>query len=187
MSTLLDLPEVRARVSPLSVEIYETLVEMGAVGKQAELLRGNIVQKASKSPLHSHLIKRIFLYLLAFQRDGWVVFSERPLRLADSVPEPDVMIVRGHDRDFARCHPTAAALVVEVAVSSANLDRENAALYAEANIPEYWIVLGGEQQIGVYRQPENGRYQQQTLYSVGETLTCASVPGFSVPLVEWFA
>ncbi len=185
--TILDLPEVRARVSLMSVETYEVLTELGALKKKAELLRGIIVEKMPKSPLHCKLIKRIFLYLLTFQRSGLVVFLERPLRLADSVPEPDVMIVRGEESDFDAKHPTTAELVVEVAVSSAALDRENASLYAEAGIPEYWIVLGTEHQVEVYRQPENGVYQQKQLYSVAEILKCASVPDVQAAPADWFA
>ncbi len=132
VSAIFDLPEVRARVSTLSVDAYEALAELGMVEKRAELIRGMIVKKMPKSPLHCKLIKRIFLCLLAFQRGGFVVFTERPLRLADSVPEPDVMIVRGEESNFDVKHPTTAELVVEVAVSSVALDRENASLYAEA-------------------------------------------------------
>jgi Uma2 family endonuclease len=187
MAAILDLPEVRARLSRWSVEAYEALDEMGVLDRRAELIRGLIVQKMPKSPLHCKLIKRIFLYLLALQRAGWVVFSERPLRLADSEPEPDVMIVRGRESDYDAKHPTSAELVVEIAVSSPALDRENASLYAEAGVSEYWIVLGAEGQIEVYRQPENGVYQQKRLYSKGEMLTCDSVPGLQVELAEWFA
>ena len=50
-------------------------------------------------------------------------------------------------------HPTTAELVVEVAVSSAVVDRENASLYADAGVPEYWIVLGELGQVEVCRQP----------------------------------
>jgi len=76
---------------------------------------------------------------------------------------------------------------VEVSVTSAALDRENASLYAEAGVAEYWIVLGAERQVEVYRQPENGVYRQQRLYAAGETLPCESVPGLSVTLDDWFA
>ena len=76
---------------------------------------------------------------------------------------------------------------MEVAVSSAALDRENASLYAEAGVLEYWIVLDEERQIEVYRQPENGVYQQKRLYAAGETLVCESVPGLRAPLEDWFA
>ena len=76
---------------------------------------------------------------------------------------------------------------MEVAVSSAALDRANASLYAENGVAEYWIVLGAEQQIEAYRQPENGIYQQKRLCSAGETLACGSVPGLQVALADWFA
>ena len=77
--------------------------------------------------------------------------------------------------------------MVKVAVSSAALDRENASLYAEAGVAEYWIVLGIEQQIEVYRQPLGGVYQHKRVYGLGEALTCESVPGVQVPLADWFA
>ena len=187
MSAILDLPEVRARVASLSVEAYEALDRIGALDKRMELIRGMIVKKMPKSPLHCKLIRRIFLFLLALQRSGLVVFTERPLRLADSEPEPDVMIVRGEVGDFDAVHPTRAELVVEVAVSSAALDRENASLYAENGVTEYWIVLGEEQRVEVYRQPGDGVYQQKRLYTADETITCESVPGLLVVLAEWFA
>ena len=187
MSTILDLPEVRARVYRLSVEAYDALTEMGALDKQAELIRGVIVKKMSKSPLHRKLTKRIFKRLLTLENAGLVAFTEAPLRLADSEPEPDAMIVRGEESDFDAKHPTTAELVVEVAVSSAALDRENASLYAEAGVQEYWIVLGEERRIEVYRQPENGVYQRKQVYAAGETLACEGVPGLQVALEDWFA
>ena len=76
---------------------------------------------------------------------------------------------------------------MEGAVSSVELDRENASLYAEAGVPEYWIVLGTERQVEVYRQLENGVYRQRQLYSVEETLACTSVPDLQVALADWFA
>ena len=42
-------------------------------------------------------------------------------------------------------------------------------------------------QIEVYRQPESGVYRQMRIYSVGETLLCASVPGLEVALAGWLA
>ncbi len=187
MHAILDLPEVRSQVHPLSVEAYEALDAMGMLDKRAELLRGLIIKKMPKSPLHRKLTIRILKYFLAFRRAGFFAVIEAPLRLADSMPEPDVMIVRGEESDIDDKHLTTAELVVEVAVSSVALDRENASLYAEAGVPEYWIVLGLEKQIEAYRQPENGSYRIKRLYSVDETLECESVPGLRVALADWFA
>ena len=187
MPAILELPEVRARIVRFSVKDYDFLTESGAFEKQTELIRGVVIDKMSKSPLHSKLSERIFFLLLALGRAGLVIFTERPLRLADSVPEPDVMVVQGERSDFDDHHPTQAILVVEVAVSSAALDRENASLYAEASIPEYWIILALEKRVELYRQPQGGTYQENRFYSLGETLNCESVPGLQVSLAELFA
>ena len=186
-SSLLELPEVRALVVPISVSLYETLTDMGVLPKRAELIRGLILKKMPRSPLHRRLTKSIYDYCRNRRQAGYVIFQEAPLRLADSVPEPDAMIVRGEESDFDTRHPANAELVVEVAVSSVALDRVNAALYAEAGVPEYWIVLGTEKAVEVYRQPQDGAYRQKRLYAVGETLVCESVPGLAAALADWFA
>ena len=45
MAAILDLPEVRARLTRWSVAAYERLTELGAVSRRAELIRGLIVEK----------------------------------------------------------------------------------------------------------------------------------------------
>ena len=185
-ATLLELPEFRALLVPMSVPVYETLTGLGVLPKRAELIRGFLLKKMPKSALHRKLTKSVYDYCRDRRQTGHVVFREAPLRLRDSVPEPDVMIVCGEESDFDARHPDAAELVVEVAVSSVALDRANALLYAEAGVPEYWIVLGEEKGIEVYRQPRHGVYQQKRLYAVGETLVCESVPGLQAALGDWF-
>ena len=83
-------------------------------------------------------------------------------------------------------HPTTAELVVEVAVSSPILDRENASLYAEAGVKEYWIVLGSQRQVEVYRRPENGVYKEMHTAGSDDTLECASVPTVRIRVSDLF-
>ena len=84
--------------------------------------------------------------------------QEAALRLKDSMPEPDAAVVQGTRRDFWRCHLTTAELIIEVAVSSVALDRENASLYAEAGVAEYWIVLAEAEEIEAYRRSVESIY-----------------------------
>jgi Uma2 family endonuclease len=114
------------------------------------------------------------------------LWKEEPLTFLDSEPEPDISMTRGGERDFLEAHPTTAELVIEVAVSSPALDRENASLYAEAGVKEYWIVLGRERQVEVYRRPENGRYQETLLVGANDTLECSNVPGLRIQMAELF-
>ena len=170
MSAILDLPEMRARVHRWTVADYQQLAEDNPAFRHSELIRGIIIEKMSKSPLHNFLTDKTAAYLRARLRAGLVVRQELSLQLADSVPEPDVAVVRGTREDFRTRHPTTAELVIEVAVSSVAPDRENASLYAEAGVAEYWIILGEEERVEVYRQPENGIYQQKRIYGRGEVI-----------------
>jgi Uma2 family endonuclease len=186
MPEILEIPEVRRRVSRLTVEEYHRLDEFNENGRRTELIRGIVIEKMSKSPLHRTLSTILFRLLALQVTKGLSIWKEEPLTLADSEPEPDISIVLGTEKDFTESHPTTAELAVEVAVSSASLDRENAALYAEAGVKEYWIVLGGERTVEVYRQPVGGKYQRMQIYKSGETIACTCLPGVQVQLSELF-
>ncbi|MCI0744675.1 MAG: Uma2 family endonuclease [Verrucomicrobia subdivision 3 bacterium] len=182
VSAILEIPEVRQRVSRLSVEEYHRLDEYNEHGRRTELIRGIVIEKMSKSPLHRSVVKRLYDMISRMLPSGFVVFQEAPLTLRDSEPEPDISIVRGVESDFAAVHPTTAELVIEVAVLSPVLDRENASLYAEAGVNEYWIVLPGLRQVEVYSSPVAGKYQQKRALGAEDTLNCATVPGVTMRL-----
>jgi Uma2 family endonuclease len=186
MSAILEIPEVRQRVSLLSVEEYHRLDEYNEHGRRTELIRGIVIEKMSKSPLHRIIASFLYRRLLAQLPPGFSVWKEEPLTFLDSEPEPDISVTRGEESDYSKAHPNSAELVVEVAVASPALDRENATLYAEAGIKEYWIVLGAERRVEVYRRPEQGRYQSRHVVGLNDTLECASVPGVRLGVSELF-
>ena len=187
MSTILEIPEVRQRVSRLSVREYHRLDEFNENGRRTELIRGIAIEKMSKSPLHRSIGKRLYDSIARILPEGFLVYQEAPLTLADSEPEPDISVVRGRESDFLASHPSTAVLVIEVAVSSPTLDRENASLYAEAFVNEYWIVLGPQRQVEVYRQPESGRYQEKRVFGPDDTLDCSSIPTVRIRISDLFA
>jgi Uma2 family endonuclease len=187
MSAILDIPEVRQRVSRFSVEEYHRLSEYNENRRRTELIRGIVIEKMSKSPIHSSLGKRLYDLLLRRLPAGFVVWREDPLTLSDSEPEPDVAVVKGKESDFDETHPSTAELVIEVAVSSPALDRENASLYAEADVTEYWIVLAATRQVEVYRNPIAGQYQTKLLLGVGDRIDCVGVHGIHLTVAEIFS
>lgn len=186
MAAILDLPEMRERVRRWTVTEYEKLGDDPAF-RRTELIRGLIVNKMSKSPLHATITTRLYAFLMRALRPEFVVRQEQPLRLADSMPEPDISVMRGKLEDFISGHPTTAELVVEVAVSSVAPDRENASLYAESGVAEYWIVLGETEQVEVYRRPENGVYYERRTYGRGEVIEGVTVMDQGVPVETLFA
>ncbi|MCZ7639485.1 MAG: Uma2 family endonuclease [Verrucomicrobia bacterium] len=187
MPAILELPEVRQRVSTLTVEEYHRLDEYNEHGRRTELIRGIVIEKMSKSPSTPPSPNGCTTSCWPGSPAGWVVRREDPLTLKDSEPEPDIAVVRGTERDFFNAHPQTAEWVVEIAVSSPVLDRENASLYAEAGVAEYWIVLGTTQQVEIYRQPAGGRYRERALRSGADALECAAPPGIHLRVSDLFA
>ena len=179
MVALLEVPSLRERVSRVEVESYERMGER-TDGRRTELIRGIIIDKMTISPLHSFLVAQLRKAVQGALDDTMDCRQEQPLRLVDSMPEPDLAVVPGNARDYRRVHPKTAWLAIEVAVSSADLDHEKAPLYAEAEVPEYWIVLANEEAVEVYIEPVGGVYAQRRTYRRGETVLCGVLPALRV-------
>ncbi len=185
-SQMLDLPEVRARISPVEVAQYHQFPEFNANGRRTELIRGVVIEKMSKSPLHSGIASDLYDLIRPQVPPGFWLRKEEPLTLPDSEPEPDLSLVRGRRADFTKSHPTTAALIIEIAVTSAAEDRSLASLYAEAGVEEYWIVLPVERRIEIYRRPQDGSYLDRAVMEGDTVVTCDSLPTIQVPLSELF-
>ena len=132
MVEILEEPSVRRRAVRVSVETYHRMSEAGMVDRKTELVRGVIIEKRSKSPLHFSLLGILSDHFTATLPHGWHVRQEGPLSLADSEPDPDIAVVAGVRSHYLTRHPATAKLVVEINTSNEKLDREMASVYAEA-------------------------------------------------------
>ncbi|MFT4689529.1 MAG: hypothetical protein ACKVHO_10400 [Verrucomicrobiia bacterium] len=56
MGSILDSPEVRAAVLPLSVELYHAATELRWIDEKVELLEGFPVRKPGKAPEHEYFV-----------------------------------------------------------------------------------------------------------------------------------
>ncbi len=184
---ILELPEFRERIPRFSVEVYEKMPERNENGRRTELIRGIIIEKMSKSPLHAFVTTRVYDTLHAIAPAGCYVRQDQPMRFTDSMPEPDASVVIGSAEDFEEAHPHTAALVVEVAVSTLALDRANVSLYAENGVQEYWIVIAKERAVEVYRNLQGAAYGEKLLLSGDAFLECASIPAIRLPLGSFFS
>lgn len=158
MSSILENPGVSASALRLDVEQYHKLCASGIVPERTELLSGIVVEKMGKSPLHTWTVQFLSDWLRSKLADGQTLRVEQPLTLAGSEPEPDLAVVSGARDDFRSQHPTTASLVVEVAISTVELDRAKAAIYASAGISEYWLIMPEAREAVVYRDIRNGEY-----------------------------
>jgi Uma2 family endonuclease len=161
-------------VCRLSVDQYEEMIRVGIIGEDdpIELLDGWLVPKMTKNPSHvlaSELARNEISRRLP---NGWCMHSQGPVRLSTSVPESDVMVVRGDLRDYRDRWPRAEDVGLIVEVSDASLARDRVfkkSLYAQAGIPCYWLVNLVDRHIEEYTDPagagESADYRVRRDYS----------------------
>jgi Uma2 family endonuclease len=115
------------------------------------------------------------------------VRQEQPLTLKDSEPEPDIAVVPGSVEDYRSAHPSTAVLIIEVAVSSEDVDREKAELYASAGIEEYWLVLPQACAVEVFTDATDAGYANSQRFSERDTISPHSFPAMEIDLGRVFS
>jgi Uma2 family endonuclease len=158
---------------------------------RVELIRGEIVCKMTPGPRHIAFVDNLN-ELLVLRLAGRARVSVQNAFVAsdDSVPEPDLKILRPRPVPYKERHAHAedVLLLIEVADSSLAWDRSTKlALYAEAGIPEYWIVNCPAESIEVYRSPERDRYLDVRRVEGAETISLQAFPDVTLSLNEIFA
>jgi Uma2 family endonuclease len=146
------------------------MIETGILSPddRVELLDGMIVDMNPILAPHTFSVERTRKNLERIVAKGWIVRPQQPISLVGSEPEPDVVVARGADEDYVTRHPRPGeiALVVEVADTTLRRAREvKAAIYAAANLPEYWIVNLVDRQVEVYRHPQPSRDTSPAAYA----------------------
>jgi len=164
-----------------TLEEYEHMVEAGVFdeNERIELIRGEIVEKAPIGFPHEMCVARLTTLLVQKAADKALVWPQNnSIRLpSHSRPEPDLTLLRWRDDYHANKPPVSedVLLVIEVADSSLKYDRTvKGPLYAEAGIPEYWIVNLRDDLIEVHAGPTAGTYKRTRKARRGETL---ALPG----------
>lgn len=178
----------------MSYETYLRIAELELIRPEDHvvLLDGILVQTMNKSPQHNNAIDRggdVFRTALPL---GWSVRSEGSVSLRDeaervSVPEPDLMVLRGSRERYETRHPEPfdVGLIVEIASSAAAFreDRRGLSRYAHAAIPTVWIIALHDRSIHIHTEPSGPTaepgYARVEVKRSGELLE-AALPG-SVP------
>lgn len=156
-----------------TVAEYHRMAETGIFksDERVELIRGVVRRMSPKNYAHVVAVTYLYQRLVGALKGRAAVFQEAPLKLIpfDSEPEPDIVAISSPDiKDYGpeRSEPV---LVIEVADSSLRYDLSaKAQLYAEASVPEYWVVNLVDRELVVFRSPHEGDYRDRTTYRPGD-------------------
>ena len=190
-ATLTPPPEPVRPVRFTRAEYYR-LAALGFFdGKRVERVRGEVVEMSPTDWAHVVACRKTGELLdRAFTSIGWVSRRDQPIALADSDPEPDVMAVAGRFEHYTD-HPTTALLVVEVANTTLARDlTTKAKLYAEAGIPEYWVLDLVNRWLHVFRDPgplpagPGSVYGSRVEHGSADAVTPLAAPAASVRVAD---
>jgi Uma2 family endonuclease len=121
-----------------------------------------------------------------------IVSVQNPVALTDDTePQPDLKVLRRRLVPYKEREAWAedVLLLIEVAESSLRYDRSTKQrLYAEAGIPEYWVVDCAAESVELCRTPEGGCYRDVCRVAGAEmTVTLQAFPDVTLPLAAIFA
>ncbi len=148
-----------------SVVDYHKMIESGILtaNDRVELLEGWIVNKMPQNTPHVSSVRRVMRFLCGLLSANWTLTCQGPISLADSEPEPDFTIARGEQGIYDRQRIKAADIGVLMEVGDCTLladRRYKGALYAQAKIPDFWLINVVKRQVEVYTKPRAGKYQK---------------------------
>ncbi|MFM8007748.1 MAG: Uma2 family endonuclease, partial [Dolichospermum sp.] len=119
-----------------------------------------------------------------------ILAPQNPVELNEtSEPQPDIALLKPRPDFYRNSHPQPEDifLLIEVADTTVKYDREvKIPLYAEANIPEVWLVDVNQEIIEVYRNSLEGIYQDVQKLTKNQSLSILAFPDVSIHLSELF-
>lgn len=168
-----------------TVEEYHRAADAGIFrpDERLELIEGEIFRMSPQNKPHMAAILLTQAVLQKLFPAGWLLLVQMPLTIdGESEPEPDLALIPGEPRDLVQGPMKTAVLVVEVADTSLRHDRNKAALYARAGIPEYWILNLPERRLEAHRDPDPAaeRYQKMTELEEIDTVSLLAAPDASI-------
>ncbi|MCU0348395.1 MAG: Uma2 family endonuclease [Saprospiraceae bacterium] len=170
----------------LTVTDYHKMAEVGILDEddRVELINGEIIEMSPIGSIHTSRLKRIMrLFHNMPNVDKYLVSVQDPIFLGKySEPQPDLAILHFRADFYEEKHPEPQdiLLVIEVSDTSLGYDREvKKPLFAAAGIPELWIVNIEDEQVEVYKTPQNGDYSNRQDFKRGEAIFVENL-GFEV-------
>jgi Uma2 family endonuclease len=176
-----------------TVQEYQRMAEVGILKPtdRVELIRGEIVEMSPPGRRHIAFVNNLTQLLVVRLAGRAIVSVQNPVIVADdSEPQPDLAVLRLRPIPYKEGEPTAAdvLLLIEVAETSLRYDRTiKLRLYAEAGIPEYWVVDAAGEAVEVHRIPSPDGYREVIRFTGGSAVSLQALPEVVLTLPEIFA
>ncbi len=159
-----------------------------------ELVKGELIMAPPPSIDHQRISSVLYRLLYNFVADnklGEVLYAPLAVQLGDDhYREPDIIFVRQENRDrikelYIDGPPDWVAEVISPGTRKAD-EVDKLKEYAQAGIPEYWLVDPDHRTIRVYALHGGDTYILAGTYTEGQTARSETLVGFEVAIDQIF-
>ncbi len=176
-------------IRPLKRVEYERLVELDYFAEERlELLEGTLVRMSPQRAAYAAIVQNLTrLLVLALASTGRAeVRVQLPFAATDdSEPEPDIAVVPV--ASYHAHHPATALLIVEVSDTTLKRDRtEKQTIYAQAQVPEYWVVDVANRSVERFVGPVDGRYASMSRLQEHASVKLEYFPDVELSVADLF-
>ncbi len=185
MTVIADLPELMLRSSDATWDRakWEQLPDDG---NRYEVIDGVLYMTTAPSAFHQWILRQIIRILYAQIDDtniGITFWSPMGVFMPGCDPvQPDLLVIRTSDLSIIhdrRVYGVPALLIEVLSPSNAEKDTEiKRKAYAQAGVPEYWIVRPATRDVLVYTDPDDalGDYVQSQRVASDAELVSPTLP-----------
>jgi Uma2 family endonuclease len=168
-----------------TVDEFYKMFELGFIKdyEHAEIIDGELIKKMSIGDLHAAIVDFLNEFFVKNVPGKVRIRVQNPVRLSDyHEPEPDLALTDLTKYDGRRHpRPSEILLLVEVSDSTVEYDRNRKLpLYAEAEIPEVWLVNVQNETVEIHTRPRGGIFSLIRVLRSGDTIQSEIVPSLEI-------
>ncbi len=169
-----------------TIEHYHQAIAAGCFEDQeVELLKGEIIVMTPERESHAYYNSECADYLKDLLKNRAKIRDAKPITLPNnSEPSPDIAIVKPLGKEYLQHHPYPDDIYWLIEFSKATLRKdltEKKAIYAEAEIKEYWIVDLNNYQLNVFKNLKEGNYTTELTLTEGN-ISPLAFPDIVIPV-----
>ena len=173
-----------------SLENYHQMIENGLlVNRRVELIDGLILEMSPEGTEHTYFSENLGKKLEKLLEKRAYVRENKPITLSNSEPEPDIAVVKLPRSQYFQHHPYPENILLLIEISKSTLDYDTSIkkkIYAQENIPEYWVVDVNRRKLISYRSPALNTYKQNREWLSGEKISPLAFPDISININDIF-
>ena len=176
-----------------SVQEFQRISDAGIFPPDSrfELIRGEIFEMPVPTRIHSGRVNKLTRVFTSKLGESAIVCIQNPMFIDQmSEPRPDVVICKSLSELFEpfEPEPSDVLLLVEISDTSLRYDTKiKSRLYADAAIPEYWILNIPDDVLQVRTEPADGEYRRIENLIRGRSITAKMLPDIVFTVDELLA